>query len=83
MKQHHKIKILPIYYDYVREARKTFEVRKNDRDYKNADIVTLQEWDQEYTGREMTFEIGYVLKLNKFLGDTNDYVVFSLLEYYK
>lgn len=82
MKQHHKIKILPIYYEYVRSGRKTFEVRKNDRNYLNADIVTLQEWDQEYTGRSATFEIGYVLNLGDFMGDKNEYVVFSLIESY-
>lgn len=82
MKKHHDLKILPIYYDAVYEGRKTFEVRKNDRDFNNADTVTLKEYDLElgYSGRELTFEIGYVLPLDKFYGPQNNYVVFSLLE---
>ena len=82
MKEHHKVKILPIYFDAVNEGRKTFEVRNNDRNYKNADTITLEEWeaDSGYTGRELTFEVGYVLPLDVFSGDVSSYVVFSLID---
>lgn len=88
MRKHHDLKILPIYYDLVREGRKTFEVRYNDRGFESADTVTLKEWDnltQEYTGREMGFEIGYVFKGNELIPLGNSplgscLVVFSLLE---
>jgi ASC-1-like (ASCH) protein len=84
MKKHHDIKILPIYFDYVREGRKTFELRINDRDYQSADTVTLHEWEKDnYTGRKIKFEIGYVLKLNNFINTDSDHVVFSLLEYFE
>lgn len=80
MRKHHMLKILPIYYDLVREGRKTFEVRKNDRGFQNADRVTLQEWENDvYTGRELSFSIGYVLDMGKF-NPGSDLVVFSLLE---
>jgi len=79
MKTHHIIKILPIYYEYVREGRKTFELRINDRNYRSADLVTLKEFDHGiFSGRQQTFEIGYVLKLDDF--GLDGYVVFSLLE---
>lgn len=82
MKKHHELKILPIYFEYVIEGRKTFEIRKNDRGFLNADIVTLREWDsktKEYTGQFAQFEIGTVLPLNMIIGVETDYVVFSLL----
>jgi len=84
MKKHHDVKILPIYYDLVREGRKTFELRINDRDYKSADTITLHEWENgEYTGRAQKFEIGYVLNVDQYVSTVNatPYVVFSLLEY--
>lgn len=85
MKKHHDIKILPIYFDLVREGRKTFEMRLNDRDYKSADTVTLHEWENgEYTGRTQKFEIGYVLDLDAFKATAGSgYVVFSLLEFFE
>lgn len=85
MRQKHELKILPIYFDCVNEGRKTFEVRKNDRNFRSADTVVLREWEPElgYSGRELKFEIGYVLPLDKFMGPQTDYVVFSLLEYYE
>lgn len=85
MSNHHDLKLNELYYDSVREGRKTFEVRKNDRGYQNNDTVTLKEWSHEqgYSGRELDFRIGYVLPLDKFYGEQNDYVVFSLLEDFK
>lgn len=84
MKTHHDVKILPIYYDLVREGRKTFELRVNDRNYQNADTITLHEWENgEYTGRKQKFEIGYVLSVDQYVPTINaaPYVVFSLLEF--
>lgn len=84
MRKHHDLKIASVYFEAVQEGRKTFEVRKNDRNFQNADTVCLKEWNEEngYSGREMEFRIGYVLPLDKFYGPQNDYVVFSLLESY-
>ena len=69
VRKHHKVKIIPIYFDAVNEGRKTYEVRKNDRNYTNADTITLQEWDKEYTGRELEFRIGHVLHLSDFFNN--------------
>lgn len=79
---HHKVKILPVYFKAVADGRKTYEVRKNDRNYEEGDAITLQEWDSElgYSGCEMTFCVGYVVPLDKFYGPQNDMVCFSLLD---
>lgn len=73
----HDLKIWPEYYVEVKAGFKTFEVRKNDRDFKKDEIVILHEYDphiMEYTTSEkLIFKIGYVLPIE------NDYVVFSLL----
>lgn len=74
----HVLKIWPEYFERVNDGTKTFEVRQNDRAYKTGDQVLLQEWDPArnvYTGRQLEFDIGYVLKL-----DHGARVVFSLMQ---
>jgi len=44
---------------------KTFEFRKNDRDYEVGDHLHVREWDHEgefYTGNTLDFTIPYLLK---------------------
>ncbi len=41
----HELKIWPQFYHAVREGKKNFEVRKNDRAYQAGDSVSLREWD--------------------------------------
>ena len=87
MKQH-ELKINPVYFKEVKNGNKTFEVRKNDRDFRQGDIVHLREWTEElgYHGSSLTLRIGYVLELDDFFNSkTNNtapqnYVVFSLHE---
>ena len=43
----HELKILPEYYEEVKAGNKTFEVRKNDRDYMKNDTLHLKAWDGE------------------------------------
>ena len=59
----HEIKIYPSYYRAIYSGEKTFELRKNDRDYEVGDILRLQEWTgTEYTGRSMMRRITYIYK---------------------
>lgn len=61
-------------------GRKTFEVRKNDRNFKKGDILILKEWDnekQEYTGRQMARGVSYILNGSQF-GIENGFVVMAL-----
>ena len=58
----HELKCWPEYFEQILTGYKTFEVRKNDRDYKVGDELFLREWDylkMEYTGRELKMLITY------------------------
>jgi len=82
MSRQHNLKILPEYFNAVDEGKKNFEVRVNDRNFQEGDVVTLKEFnnvDSTYSGMELTFQIGYVFHLNRALDYENDYVVFSLI----
>ena len=79
MSQLHHLKIWPLYYERVRDGSKTWELRENDRGFKEGDTVLLHEWSValgKYTGQEpLKFIVGYVLKIDQ------TRVVFSLLPY--
>lgn len=74
----HLLKTLPEYFRAVARGDKTFEVRKNDRDFKVGDCVTLREFDgKEYTGKHITREIYYILPGGDY-GIAPDYVVMAI-----
>lgn len=53
-------------FEEVFSGKKNFEVRLNDFDISEGDILVLREWDpatKEYTGRELERTADYVLKL--------------------
>lgn len=63
--QTHELKTWSEYFDAILADKKTFEVRKNDRDFQENDILLLNRWDNvknEYAGRQAEFTITYVLK---------------------
>lgn len=73
----HYLKILPEYYDKVRTNEKTFEIRKNDRDYIKGDIVVLREFSKDgfYTFREPIFrKVTYITDFEQKPG----FVVFGM-----
>jgi len=58
-------KILPKYFQAVFDGKKTFELRLNDFDIAEGDVLVLREWDgnkKEYTGRILEKKVGYVGK---------------------
>lgn len=60
----HDLKVWPAYFGSLALGRKTFELRRNDRDFLAGDTLRLREWnpDQErYTGRVLDRRISYVL----------------------
>ena len=66
----HTLKIWPEYYDAVENGIKTFEIRKNDRDFKVGDTIRLREYDpmmeteidaERFTGRNVEVCIVYML----------------------
>lgn len=59
----HELKTWPEYFEAVDSGRKTFELRKNDRDFKVGDTLRLREYEpgpDRYTGRECTRVVTYV-----------------------
>lgn len=51
----HELKLNTEYYDDVKKGLKTFEVRKNDRDFKVGDILSLARWDSNTYLKSVTF----------------------------
>ena len=57
----HELKVLPAFFDALALYKKTFELRKNDRNYQVHDQLILKEWDgNTYTGRELVRYISYI-----------------------
>lgn len=57
----HQLKILPEYYQAVVSEDKTFEIRKNDRDFKVGDLLMLEEWNNgKYTGAICYVKVSYI-----------------------
>ncbi len=60
-----KKKIWPQYFDEIVSGKKKFELRLNDFEVKEGDVLLLEEWDpntKEYTGRKMEKKVTHVLK---------------------
>lgn len=73
----HELKLWPQFFNRTASGEKPFEFRINDRGFQKGDTVLLKEWQPEettaqpgkkilqgYTGREMRFEIGYVMQID-------------------
>lgn len=75
----HKLKLAKMFFEDVRLGRKSFELRKNDRDYQIGDILELREMDNgELTGRAIEKEITYILE--GFAGLKEDYCILALAD---
>ena len=58
-------KIWPEYFDAVSSGKKKFELRLNDFEAKEGDVLILEEWNpktKEYTGRKIEKKITFVVK---------------------
>ncbi|MFK4324750.1 hypothetical protein ABH965_001412 [Bacillus sp. RC97] len=72
----HNLKINKEFFSPVIERIKTFEIRKNDRDFQVGDQIVLNEWDEknnQYTGKKVNGEIIYITDYEQ----KENYVVFS------
>lgn len=59
----HDLKVWPVFFEPIASGRKTYEIRKLDRDYQTGDLLKLREWDKriaDYTGRELTAVITFI-----------------------
>jgi len=67
----HNLKIVDPFFDAVREGIKTFEVRKDDRDFKVGDGLILSQWMDEgngrgqYSGEAVSAIVRYILRPNE------------------
>lgn len=77
MSKTHELKIHPKYYAEIKNRSKLFEIRKNDRDFKQGDNIVLKEFiDGHYTHAPNLYAgVGYVTDYEQKEG----YVVFSLI----
>lgn len=75
----HILKCWPEYFQAISTGSKSFELRKNDRDFKVGDTLILVEFDpktQKFTGFKTKAEVDFLLK--DFPGLEPGYVVMSL-----
>lgn len=60
----HELKTWPPYFQDVLEGRKTFELRKDDRGFREGDVLWLREWvpgRPGFTGRSIRKVVTYVI----------------------
>ena len=65
----HDLKCWPEPFKALVADLKTFEWRKNDRDYQVGDVLHLREWDpgtKEYTGRDIRMAVTYIMHKGDF-----------------
>lgn len=65
----HLLKTWPSFFWSIRDGKKTFEIRKNDRDFKDGDRLFLQEFDpadEKYTGRSIVVNVTYLMRGQEF-----------------
>lgn len=78
-KKVHDVKLGTTFFDDVKTGHKTFELRKNDRGYKEGDTIVLHEYkDGTTTGRTITKKIVYMLE--DFTGLEDGYCILGLGE---
>ena len=80
----HRVKCWPKYFEPFVDGKKTYELRKNDRDYQVGHLFVNNEWDPEtgrYTGRTSgKYEITHILGSEDFPDAIGDgYVALSLV----
>ena len=81
----HELKTWPEYFQLIESGEKSFELRKNDRDFKVGDHVLLKEYQKDskqYTGRILNRRITFVMKGIKAeeLGLKKGYCIMSIEE---
>lgn len=85
----HTLKILPYHFEDIAYGYKKFEIRKKDRDFKDGDVIALNEWIEPYTengeqrggytGRFILARIAAIYEYPEYLRD--GYVILALKEF--
>lgn len=77
----HELKIKTGYLSDIITGKKTFEIRKNDRDYKVGDRLHLREIeDGEYTGQYHSLTLSYIFHGTGEYGLAEGYVILGLIK---
>jgi ASC-1-like (ASCH) protein len=72
----HELKTDSQYFEEQLQGNKNFEVRLNDRNFQNGDVLVLSEYkDNEYTGRQLYVQVTYILDSPNYCKD--GYVIMS------
>lgn len=75
----HELKILPQYFKAVALGHKTFELRKDDRNFQIHDKLILREWSKlGYTGRQLERYVSYIFRGNGEYGLSEGYCILGL-----
>jgi ASC-1-like (ASCH) protein len=75
----HELKTHPKYYKDVLLGLKKVEVRLNDRNYQEGDLLILNEFDpktEKYTGGQVKRKVDYIIR--EVDGLTPDYVIMQI-----
>lgn len=75
----HELKIFDIFFKDVISGKKTFEIRKKDRDFQEGDLLALNEYDDHnacYTGNSCLVYVDYILSDSDYNKD--GYVTMSI-----
>jgi len=80
----HFLKIYPEYLNQIIEGKKTFEFRKNDRNYCVGDVLFLKEWLQDkkvYTGRSIQVKIKNLMPIAPLIDIKTNWVCMSIVQF--
>lgn len=75
----HELKIWPRFYEEVAAGRKTYELRKDDRDFQCDDVLVLKEYDpdtKQYSGKHVERRVTSIMR--SFHGLENGYCLMSI-----
>jgi hypothetical protein len=78
----HTLKTWPEYFQAIKAGKKKFELRKNDRNFQEGDMLVLKEYEPEtnqYSGDALMLTAGYILEGGQF-GLEDGYCIISLEE---
>lgn len=80
LRQFHRLKTWPEHFQAVVSGEKTFELRKNDRNFEVGDELCLHEFcpqSQEYSGNHIWVYVSHILRGGQF-GLPDDMCIMSL-----
>lgn len=77
----HRLKTWPVFFDEIVSGAKTFDIRRDDREFCSGDVLLLEEWDPEaalYTGRKTARLVSHLARGELVPGVATGFVVMAL-----